>query len=92
MKLIPWVDFRQMIYDIYDHRVCNAPEISGSLNTSYLGLDEHLLVYLVHKHQSRSETEFHLLKFLLSLRYYSVEVRWARALIYANMLGFLEEP
>ena len=50
LKLIPWVDFRQMIYDIYDHRVTNAPEISGSLNTSYLGLDEHLLVYLIQLH------------------------------------------
>lgn len=58
LKLIPWSDFRQTIYDIYDHRIINAPEISGAMNNSYMGMDEHLLVYLLSIHQTRSETEF----------------------------------
>ena len=46
MKLISWPDFKKEIYDIYDHRVENAPEINGLINNTYINLDEHLLLYI----------------------------------------------
>jgi hypothetical protein len=47
MKIISWPDFKSQIYAIYDHRIVNAPEINGAINTTYLTLDEHMLIYFV---------------------------------------------
>lgn len=49
MKLMSWPDFKKEIYNIYDHRVENAPEINGAINNSFLTLDEHLLLYQCEK-------------------------------------------
>jgi hypothetical protein len=36
-----------MIFDIYDHRIKHAEEIDGSINTTYMSFDEHLLVVML---------------------------------------------
>jgi len=41
-----WPDFKKEIYEIYDHRVENSPEINGAINNTYITLDEHLVIYL----------------------------------------------
>ena len=48
LKLIPWPDFKKFIWEIIDHRIENSPEIGGVINTSYMSLDEHLLIYTTH--------------------------------------------
>ena len=42
-----WAVFKQTLFEILDHRLFWAPEISGAVNTSYLGLDEHLLIFML---------------------------------------------
>jgi len=46
-KLMSWSSLKQLIFEILDDRITNAPEISGSVNTSVLGLDEHLLIFML---------------------------------------------
>jgi hypothetical protein len=52
LKLQPWPIFKKEIFDIIDHRIEHAFEINGVINTSYMSLDEHLLVYIVHTFDS----------------------------------------
>lgn len=76
-----------MIWEIYDHRIQHAPEINGALNTSYMTLDEHLLVFMLDKHKSRVVTERAVVEFLASLKYYVDS--WQRAKVYAQLLGVI---
>lgn len=46
LRLIPWVDFKKQIFDIIDHRIEHCPEIHGIVNTSYMTMDEHLMVFM----------------------------------------------
>ena len=70
------------------------------MNTSYLSLDEHMVVYWVDQccngvvvrgikdiSGTRMEIETKLLEFLYCLKYYSS--RWLRAKFYAEMVGVL---
>jgi hypothetical protein len=49
LKLQSWPIFKKEIFEIFDHRIENASEIAGVVNTSYMSLDEHLIVFMVHK-------------------------------------------
>jgi len=49
LKLQSWPVFKKEIFDVIDHRIENASEINGAINTSYMSLDEHLIVFMVHK-------------------------------------------
>jgi hypothetical protein len=40
------------IFDVIDHRIEFGAEINGSINNSYMTLDEHIIVYFVHKFDS----------------------------------------
>lgn len=53
LRLPAWADFKQTIYDIYDHRILHAPEINGAINTSYMGMNEHLIIFFVNKYKVR---------------------------------------
>ena len=46
-KITNWATFKQTLFEILDDRLFWAPEISGAVNTSYLGLDEHLLIFML---------------------------------------------
>lgn len=70
-KMINWNTFKTLIYEIYDHRIQHGTEINGVLNTSYMTLDEHLLIFMLEKHKSRPATEKAIIQFLASLKYYS---------------------
>ena len=50
LKLPAWQDFKQLIYEIYDHRIYHAPEINGAINTNYMGMDEHLICFFIEKY------------------------------------------
>lgn len=77
-----------MIYEIYDHRIQHAPEIQGTVNTTYMTLDEHLLVYFLEKNHTRARVENALIEFLATLKYYSET--WDRAKMYAQLSGFMQ--
>lgn len=47
LQLIPWPEFKKIIFDIIDHRIEWAWEINGAINNSYVSLDEHLVAYWV---------------------------------------------
>ena len=52
-KLQPWFEFKQVLFEIYDHRIQYAPEINGCVNTTYMGMEEHLVTYFIEKYRMR---------------------------------------
>jgi len=80
VKLLSFHSFKNLIYEIYDHRILHATEINGALNASYMTLDEHLLIFMLEKNKTRAATENALVDFLASLKYYCES--WQRAKIY----------
>lgn len=80
-NLIAWPQFKTMLFKIYDHRLEHAEEIDGSVNTSYMSFDEHLLVVMLEWNQTRTKSEAALVDFLSSLKFYCDS--WQRAKVYA---------
>lgn len=39
-KLIPWSQFKSIIFGVLDHRLAHAQEIQGMINTSYVTMSE----------------------------------------------------
>ena len=79
--MVNWENFKQLIFEILDHRIQNAEEIDGGINNTFMSFDEHLLIYLFDKHRARNKVEKELLDFLASLKYYGDS--WLRAKFYA---------
>ena len=79
-----------MIFDIYDHRINFTPEINGAVNTTYMGLDEHLIIFYAMLYKDRPVIERHLIDFIATLKYFSDH--WERARKYALLAGFLVRP
>ena len=52
-ELMPWHQLKEIIFDIYDHRVKHTPELCGSVNTNYCSLNEHLLMFFIDKYRKR---------------------------------------
>ena len=88
IRLPAWQDFKQIIYEIYDHRIAHSAEISGSLNSTYLGMDEHMILYFTQLYRNRPAIEKNIIQFLAALKYY-VSKDWPRAVMYAKLTGFL---
>lgn len=88
MKLPPWQEFKQLIYDIYDHRIFHAPEINGGINTNYMNMDEHLICFFLEKYLSRPVVEKKIIEFLATLKYFVDH--FGRAKQYAVLCGFLQ--
>ena len=88
LRLQVWAEFKTLLFEIYDHRIENAPEINGAVNTNYLSLDEHLIVFFVQKYRTRPQIERRIIEFLASLKYF-VDY-WQRAKQYATLCGFLQ--
>jgi len=89
LKLQPWGDFKNLLFDIYDHRIQHAPEMNGAINNTYISLDEHLVLYFLEKYKTRTNTQKQLTEFLASLKYY-IDI-WQRAKMFAQLLGFLHQ-
>ena len=88
LRLPAWADFKQTIYEIYDHRILHAPEINGAINTTYLGMNEHLILFFTNKYKVRPQVEKRIIEFLASLKYFVDH--WQRAKQYASLTGFLQ--
>lgn len=89
-KIVPWVKFKQLLFDIYDHRIEHAWEINGAINNTYLALEEHLILFFLEKYRDkpRSAIELHIIEFLATVKYYSDY--WKRAKTFAVMYGLLK--
>ena len=46
-KLTPWIEFKQLIFKVYDHRIENAAEVNGFILNSYVTLNEYLVVFFM---------------------------------------------
>lgn len=80
-RVIPWIQFRRVIYDIYVDRLTNSWEINGSLLTTSMSMDEYVCLYFLKVHKLRRIAENKLFEFLVSLRYYNKS--WPRASLFA---------
>ena len=71
-ELIPWTIFKDILFDVYNHRIQYAPELNGAANTSYCSLSEHLLIFFVDKYSAhkRDKAEKAIVDLLINLRYY----------------------
>lgn len=81
-ELMPWFQLKEILFDIYDHRIKNAPELNGSINTTYCSLAEHLPMFFIEKYRKRPKAEERLVDLLINLRYYYDS--WQRAKIFAK--------
>lgn len=69
-RLMPWVEFKEVIFSLYDHRIQNAHEINGSANMSYVALNEYLLIFFMDLYRERKKVECKLVELFINLRYY----------------------
>lgn len=76
-----WYKFKELVFDIYDHRILHAPELNGSVNTNYCALNEHLLIFMMDRYKKRAKAEEKIVNLLINLRYYYDN--WQRAKIFA---------
>lgn len=88
LRLAVWPEFKQLIYEIFDHRIEHAPEINGMINNSYMSMEEHLIIFFTQKYRTRHQIERRIIEFLASLKYF-VDF-WQRAKQYATLVGFLQ--
>lgn len=89
-KIQPWVKFKQLLFDIYDHRIEHAWEINGAINNTYVALEEHLVLFFLEKHRdkNRAQIELQIIEFLATLKYYSEY--WKRARQFAVLYGLMK--
>ena len=87
-QLIPWVQFKQLIYGIYSHRIDLAPEWNGLINTNPCSLNDHLLLYFVEMTGSRDLAEERVSEVLINLIFYFDH--WPRARLFAYLLQVVD--
>ena len=83
-EMMEWDFFKEVIFEIYDHRIKYAPELNGTVNTNYCVMNEHLILYFVDKYRVRRKAEDKIFDLLINLRYYFDY--WQRAKLFANNL------
>eukprot|EP00347_Sterkiella_histriomuscorum_P013232 403365504 len=86
-RVLPWPEFKQIIFEIYDHRLANASEVNGVINTSYLSFEEYILIFFLDKYKLRRLSELKLIETLTSLKYY-LDI-WPRAKCFAQLLNIV---
>ena len=50
---MPWHKLKEIIFDIYDHRIRYSSEINGIANTNYCTLNEYLIIFFIFKVRNR---------------------------------------
>ena len=86
-ELIPWSKFKQLIYNIYEHRIDNAAELQGGVNSSYCPINEHILIYFVDLLGSRELAEEKVVELLVNtISFYN---QWPRVKLFAANLQIL---
>ncbi|CDW81151.1 UNKNOWN [Stylonychia lemnae] len=87
-RVLPWPEFKLVIYDIYDHRIQNASEVNGVINTTYLCFEEYVLIYFLDRFKLRRLAELKIIETLTSLKYY-VDI-WPRAKSFAQLMNIVK--
>jgi hypothetical protein len=82
------MDFKYLLFEFYNHRHQNQPEIAGSTNNYYMNFDEYLLLFFLDRYKYRNQAEYKILETLISLKYYWD--MWPRARMFALLTGFLK--
>lgn len=88
-QLIPWSKFKVLLFNIYEHRIDNAPELNGGINTNYCSMIEHLIIYFMDKLGRRDMAEEKIVELFINL-YYFYDV-WSRAKMFAWNLGIIPQ-
>jgi hypothetical protein len=86
-ELLEWDYFKSIVFEIYDHRVKFAPELNGAVNSNYVPMNEHVILYFVDKYRVRRKAEVGLLDLLINTRYYYEF--WQRAKTFADNLQLI---
>ena len=76
-KYTPWVKFKKLLWDIYDHRLHYSEEINGAANSNYVCLIEYLMIFFMETLLDRSAAEEAIVDLFVNLRYYYE--KWPRA-------------
>jgi hypothetical protein len=84
-RVIPWLHFRKLLFDIYNDRLQNDWEVQGALATTSMPFDEYVCAFFLRVHKLRRLAEMKLFEFLVSLRYYAKT--WPRAATFAVQCG-----
>ena len=87
-RVMPWPHMKELIFRIYEQRVKWAPEVSGSVNTSYLSLEEFVILHFLKEGKLRRTAELSIIDFVTSLKYYAK--LWPRAKMFACLCGMLK--
>lgn len=87
-RVVPWPFFKKQLFEIYNDRIENSPEINGAINSNYLSLEEFIIIYFIKKNKLRRLAEVKLIEFISSLKYYTKI--WPRAKVFAKLSGMLQ--
>lgn len=82
-RVLPWLFFKKLIFDIYHYRAEENWEVNGTVSNSFIPMEEFACIYFLRTHKLRRIAEIKLFEFLVSLKYY-IKL-WPRALMFANL-------
>jgi len=51
--IMSWHAFKEILFNVYDHRIKYAAELNGGVNTSYCSLAEHILIFIIDHYPRR---------------------------------------
>ena len=89
--MMPWKKVKELIFNVYKHRVEHAPEINGISNMNYCCMNEHVLIYFIDQVKERPLAEVKVVELIINLRYYYDH--WLRARMFASNLQIIHsEP
>ena len=88
--IMQWHGFKEVLFDIYDHRIRYAPELNGGANTTYCTLSEHIITFFIDQYPKRKKAEEKIVDLLINLRYY-YDI-WNRAKLFAWNCELIQLP
>ncbi|KAL4466811.1 hypothetical protein ABPG74_010408 [Tetrahymena malaccensis] len=69
-RVIPWLHFKNLVFEIYEDRIKSNWEINGSMLSTGIPFDEYVCMFFLKQQKQRRLAEIRLFEFLISLRYY----------------------
>lgn len=83
-RVLPWLFFKKIIFEIYKNRLNYRNEINNIFGAPLISFEEFLILDFLRIHKTRRLAELKLLEFLISLRYYIT--KWPRAQLFGYMI------
>lgn len=86
-ELIPWYKLKQLMFNIYEHRIDNAQELNGSVNSAYCPMNEHIIIYFMDLLGKRQLVEEKIVELIINvISFYN---QWPRAKMMAANLQII---